>query len=132
MTGLDLARNIIRPDISITEAGGESKEGCSMQEDNPTNQVVQVKADDASSCIQTKSDLGNGSADCHPACSSETEARPAAVCHCDLYSWHRGDYTLAGDESDPGYGAFCLDAMLNLSCEGTVHVYMLLPIAARN
>ena len=39
ITGLDLAHNIIRPKLSTDEqTDSESEEGCSIKEDNPTNQ----------------------------------------------------------------------------------------------
>ena len=113
MTGLDLAHNVIRPDLSTEQTDTETEEECSMKEDNPTNRVISEKQDNEPSPTPTKSDNGKD----HPVVSTSSEG-PAAVCRCDVYSWHPGDYTLAGDESDPGHGVFCLDAMLSLSCEG--------------
>ena len=113
MTGLDLAHNIIRPKLSTDEqTDSESEEGCSIKEDNPTNQGSHNNEPPPCEGESEK----NGKS-----CSvvSAESKDPAAVCLCDLYSWHPGDYTLAGDESDPGYGVFCLDAMLSLHCEGT-------------
>ena len=117
MTGLDLAHNIIRPQLSLQEqTDSENEERCSIKEDNTTNQVAGEKKDNERSST-TKGDSGeNGES--HSVASADSKS-PAAVCRCDLYSWHPGDYTLAGDESDPGYGVFCLDTMLNLNCEGT-------------
>ncbi len=39
----------------------------------------------------------------------------AALCHCDVYRWCHGDYTLAGDE---GTGRFVLDAQLHCCSDG--------------
>ena len=115
MTGLDLAHSVIRPDLSTEQSDSEVEEGCSLREDNHTNQVVRKKQDDDPSSAE---DDSGGNRKNHLVVSTDSKG-PAAVCRCDLYSWYPGDYTLAGDESDPGYGVFCLDAMLNLSCEGT-------------
>ena len=113
MTGLDLAHNVIRPDLSAGQPDCEIEEGSSIKEGNPTNQVISKTQNNGPSPTPTKGDNGMD----HPVASTSSEV-PAAVCRCDLYGWHPGDYTLAGDESDPGHGMFCLDAMLNLSCEG--------------
>ena len=121
MTGLDLAHNVIRPKLSPQEQiDSENEEGCSIREDNPTNQLVGEKKDNEPSST-TKGDSGDNG-ESYPVGSNDSES-PAAVCRCDLYSWHPGDYTLAGDESDPGNGVFCLVAMFNLSCEGTQYIY---------
>ena len=124
MTGLDLAHNVIRPDLSteLKHSDSESDEGeCSTKEDDPTNQVGIENQDNGPS--PSEGDSENNGKNC--ATDSENPAA-ATVCRCDLYSWHPGDYTLAGDESDPGYGVFCLDTMLNLSCEGTCIIHCIL------
>ena len=119
MTGLDLAHNVIRPNLATEHSDSESDEGgCSTKEDNPTNQVG-IENQDSGPSPSEGGSIKNGQN-----CTTDSEnPAAAAVCCCDLYSWHPGDYTLAGDESDPGYGVFCLDAMLNLSCEGTCILY---------
>jgi hypothetical protein len=117
MTGLDLAHNVIRPDLSTEYSDTESEEGYSAKEDNPTNQVVIENHDNGPSPSEGGSEKNGKN---YPLVSTDSQnPAAAAVCRCDLYSWHPGDYTLAGDESDPGHGVFCLDTMLNLSCEGT-------------
>ena len=135
MTGLELAHNIIRPDSSDQVDGDESKsELCSEAETDPEgecahvamgarhhNQLPPVSTDDDSEEIkdnitncEDESKTGESSS------STKHPEGPAALCRCDLYCWQPGDYTLAGDESDPGLGKFCLDAMLNLCSEGII------------
>lgn len=47
---------------------------------------------------------------------------PVAMCRCDVYSWEHRDYSLAGDESDPGMGRFALEALLHFCPQGMMSV----------
>ena len=137
MTGLDLAHNVIRSANSHTKLANENEEEYSEKGAKPTgasNQGTGAKQSEerVNSSVgveqppQEDSSTENNETDAiseAPPLSLPAEcpgeaATAAAECRCDLYRWQCGDYTLAGDESDPGYGKFCLDAVLSMSCEG--------------
>ncbi len=50
--------------------------------------------------------------------SSSLELKSSALCRGELFHWCPGDYTLAGDPTDPGLGRFCLEATLCFNSEG--------------
>ena len=53
------------------------------------------------------------------------QKNPVAMCRCDVYRWEHGDYSLAGDEGDPGMGRFSLEALLHFCPQGTLAVLVL-------
>ena len=57
--------------------------------------------------------------------SHDGQKDPAAMCRCDVYRWEHGDYSLAGDEGDPGMGRFSLEALLHFCPQGTLAVLVL-------
>ncbi len=46
------------------------------------------------------------------------ELKSSALCWGELCYWRHGDYTLAGDPTDPGLGRFCLEASICFNPEG--------------
>ncbi len=63
-------------------------------------------------------DVGEPSVKCTTTNSVQSEnlvQNAVALCHCDVYRWCHGDYTLAGDE---GTGRFVLDAQLHCCSDG--------------
>ena len=127
MTGLDLAHNIIRPNLSTENSNSESDTPRDLNEDNSTR-VIREKQESEPSPHGSRENGEN-----IPGLVGSTDSNgPVAVCRCDLYSWHPGDYTLAGDESDPGYGVFCLDSVLSLNCEGMYAVKTIIVTECHN
>ena len=148
VTGLDLAHNIIRPVLSTECRVSEDEEcrekgvkltksvnqsTCATQQDQPSSSsrseaCSEQKLDQNGTTVLTgddnKTEVGSSS--------NHKSLGPASECRCDLYRWQTGDYTLAADESDPGLGNYCLDAMLSFNCEGMyVHEHITVHVSQR-
>ncbi|XP_064387306.1 prolyl 3-hydroxylase OGFOD1-like [Halichondria panicea] len=119
LTGLDLAENVIRDSadsavvddegLSASPTSRDGSVGPSMLEVNKINGEQSFENDEDGGV----KDVGEPSVKCTTTNSVQSEnlvQNAVALCHCDVYRWCHGDYTLAGDE---GTGRFVLDAQLH-------------------
>ena len=85
-----------------------------------------IKLDPGKSLLSKPSGTGSGmgteaEGKSTPGAESDTvELKSSALCRGDLFRWCVGDYSLAGDPSDPGLGRFCLEAVCSFNCEGSL------------
>lgn len=110
LTGLDLAEDIIRPDLKqleMTKEEESSATSCSNTGESSRDQETQDPESKDSQTVTFDKALKK----------SGKHSHPIASCCGDLYLWQPGDYILAGD-SDPGMGEYALDSLLYFCCEG--------------
>lgn len=118
MTGLDLARNVVKPPIEDDEdgsgsSGSDDDDSCENAAQQGTRAAAAVVPDDAKH-TETSQHTNVGMVE-------EESNSPVALCHAQIQHWQPGDYTLISD-TDPEVGEYALDAAAYFCCEGKLCV----------
>ena len=112
ITGLDLARNVVKPPIEDDDNSNISSEsGDSSWEDEPRDTGTAVTPEPNGRRHEEASLLASD------AVNGEETNGPVALCHAQIHHWQPGDYTLVSD-TDPEIGEYALDATVYFCCEG--------------
>lgn len=113
VTGLDLARNVVKPPIEDDSSGSSVSDDDYCENDQQDTMAAVVPDDAKHTETSQHTNVGLG---------EKESNNPVALCHAQIQHWQPGDYTLISD-TDPEIGEYALDAVAYFCCEGKLCVY---------
>ena len=128
MTELELVQDCIKPDQQeenldeekeCSEVGASNGHHTSLEHQNSSSSPP-LKPGSPSDCRNSSHQLNSRTPNCQEGLEhcGGPELTSSALCRGEICCWRHGDYTLAGDPTDPGLGHFCLEACICFNPEG--------------